>query len=228
MEGHAFLGSSRQGADAHTGPLMQFIKPAIVGANPLDSGAIWQRMWKMNRSVSTNSIGAVDVALWDIAGKVAGLPIHRLLGTCRDRVPPAYASSAWLPTPEAYGEEACHFQSLGWPAYKIHPHGVPQDDIKICQAVRSRRRRRHGADAGLHVGVLLRRRRAGGAAPSRRLNYFWYEDPLVEEDLYNYVKLRDKMDIPIMSTEYAPRPPVRHGRNGCSRWPPTSCAATWR
>ena len=80
VEGHAFLGSSRQGADAHTGPLMQFIKPAIVGANPLDSGAIWQRMWKMNRSVSTNAIGAVDVALWDIAGKVAGLPIHRLLG----------------------------------------------------------------------------------------------------------------------------------------------------
>src|SRR2546427_10123146 len=92
VEGHAFLGSSRQGADAYAGPLIEFVKPAIVGANPLDIGAIWQRLWKMNRSVSTNAIGAVDVALGDIAGKVAGLPIHRLLGTCRDRVP-AYASS---------------------------------------------------------------------------------------------------------------------------------------
>jgi len=135
VEGHAFLGSSRQGADAYAGPLIEFVKPALVGANPLDSGAIWQRLWKMNRSVSTNAIGAVDVALWDIAGKVAGLPIHRLLGTCRDRVP-AYASSGLLPTPEAYGEEAQHFQSLGWTAYKIHPRGVPRDDIKICQAVR--------------------------------------------------------------------------------------------
>jgi len=36
------------------------------------------------------------------------------------------------------------------------------------------------------------------------LDYFWYEDPLAEEDLYNYVKLRQKLDIPIMSTEYAP------------------------
>ena len=202
VEGHAFLGSSRQGADAHAGPLMEFIKPAIVGANPLDIGAIWQRMWKMNRSVSTNSIGAVDVALWDIAGKVAGLPIHRLLGTCRDRVP-AYASSAWLPTPEAYGEEACHFKSLGWPAYKIHPHGIPKDDIKICQEVR----RAVGDDMVLMLDSMWAycyedAVRVGRAIEA--LNYFWYEDPLVEEDLYNYVKLRDKMDIPIMSTEYAP------------------------
>jgi hypothetical protein len=43
---------------------MEFVKPAIVGANPLDIGAIWQRLWKLNRSVSTNAIGAVDVALW--------------------------------------------------------------------------------------------------------------------------------------------------------------------
>src|SRR6266850_1782521 len=57
IEGHAFLGSSRQGADAYAGPLLEFVKPAIVGANPLDIGAIWQRMWKMNRSVSTNPGG---------------------------------------------------------------------------------------------------------------------------------------------------------------------------
>ena len=36
------------------------------------------------------------------------------------------------------------------------------------------------------------------------LDFYWYEDPLVEEDLYSYVKLRQKLDIPIMSTEYAP------------------------
>ena len=74
VEGHAFLGSSRQGADAYAGPLMEIVKPNLLGRNPLDIGAIWREMWKENRSVSTNAIGAVDVALWDIAGKVAGLP----------------------------------------------------------------------------------------------------------------------------------------------------------
>jgi L-alanine-DL-glutamate epimerase-like enolase superfamily enzyme len=128
VDGHAFLGSSRQGGDAYAGPLIEFVKPFLVGQNPLDIGAIWQRIWKMNRSVSINAIGAVDVALWDIAGKVAGLPIHRLLGTCRDRVP-AYASSGWLDTPEEYAQEALRFKALGWPAYKVHPHGIPDEDI---------------------------------------------------------------------------------------------------
>ena len=36
------------------------------------------------------------------------------------------------------------------------------------------------------------------------LDFLWYEDPLAEEDLYNYVKLKSKLDIPIMSTEYVP------------------------
>ena len=65
VEGHAFLGSSRQGADAYAGPLLEFVKPTLIGANPLDIGAIWQRMWRMNRSVSTNAIGAVDVT-WGV------------------------------------------------------------------------------------------------------------------------------------------------------------------
>ena len=202
VEGHSFLGSSRQGADAFAGPLIEFAKPAIMGANPLDIGAIWHRLWKMNRSVSTNAIGAVDVALWDVAGKVANLPIHRLLGTCRDRVP-AYASSGWLPTPEAYGEEALHFKGLGWTAYKIHPHAIPRIDIKICQAVRKA--------VGDDMTLMLDSTWAYGYEDAVRvgraieeLNYFWYEDPLVEEDLYNYIKLRNKLDIPIMSTEYAP------------------------
>ena len=125
IEGHAFLGSSRQGADAFVGPLMEFIKPMLMGSDPLNIGAAWAKMWKLNRSVSTNAIGAIDVALWDIAGKVAGMPIHRLLGTCRDRIP-AYASSAWLETPEDYAEEAIHFRTLGWPAYKITSSWCPE------------------------------------------------------------------------------------------------------
>ena len=124
VAGHSFLGSSRQGADAFVGPLMEFVKPALLDRNPLDIGAIWAGLWKQNRNVSTNAIGAVDVALWDIAGKVAGMPIHRLLGACRDRVP-AYASSGYLDSPEDYAEEARYFQSLGRPSYKIHPHAVP-------------------------------------------------------------------------------------------------------
>ena len=202
VDGHAFLGSSRQGANGYAGPLLEFVKPALVGRNPLDIGAIWARMWGMSRNVSTDAIGAVDVALWDIAGKVAGLPIHRLLGTCRDRVP-AYASSGWLETPEDYAEEALRFRSLGWSAYKIHPQAVPKEDIKICKAVRQAvgddmvlmldSMWSYGYEDALRVGRAI-----------EELGFLWYEDPLAEEDLYNYVKLKSRLDIPIIATEYAP------------------------
>ena len=44
IEGHSFLGSSRQGADAFVGPLMEFVKPMLVGSNPLDIGDTWTKL----------------------------------------------------------------------------------------------------------------------------------------------------------------------------------------
>ncbi|MFN3975141.1 MAG: enolase C-terminal domain-like protein [Dehalococcoidia bacterium] len=202
LEGHAFMGSPRQGADAFVGPLMEFLKPIVVGRNPLDIGAIWSEMWRTNRSVPTAAIGAVDVALWDLAGKVAGLPIHRLLGTCREKVP-AYASSPSWPRVEDYVEEAQRFRSQGWTAYKIHPHGVPKEDIEICRAVRQA----VGEDTVLMLDSMWAYTyedalRVGRAIED--LGFFWYEDPLAEEDIYNYTKLCQKLDIPIMSVEWVP------------------------
>ena len=91
--GHSFLGSASAGADLFAPQVLQRLKPLVLGRNPLDIGAIWMDLWRTNRNVDTRSICAVDVALWDIAGKVANLPVHRLLGTYRETAP-AYASSA--------------------------------------------------------------------------------------------------------------------------------------
>lgn len=202
VEGHAFLGSSRQGADQFAQTLMEVVKPVVVGRNPLDTGAIWEDMWKQRRNVSPRTIGAVDVALWDVAGKAAGLPIFRMLGACRKSVP-AYASSSWLPSPEAYAEEALRFKSQGWTAYKMHPHGVSKEDIEICTAVR----KAVGDDYVLMLDAMWAYRYEDAMRVGRaieEMGYFWYEDPLEEEDIYNYVKLHQKLAIPIMATEYAP------------------------
>ena len=202
VKGNAFLGSSRMGANHLAPGLIEFIKPILMGRNPQDIGAIWWDMWKMNRSVSTYVIGAIDICLWDINGKVAGQPIHRLLGTCKDSVP-VYSSTAYHETKEEYAEEAIRFKEMGWTAHKIHPHGNPMYDIEICQAVREA----VGDDMKLMLDSMWAYQyedamRVGRAIED--LNYYWYEDPLVEEDIYNYVKLHQKLDIPIMSTEYAP------------------------
>ncbi len=135
VSGNAFLGSSRVGANHFAPGLIEFIKPIVKGRDPQDIGAIWWELWKMNRSVSTYVIGAVDICLWDINGKIAGRPIHRLLGTCKHSLP-VYSSTAWHETAAEYVEEALRFKEMGWSAHKLHPHGQPKADIEISRAVR--------------------------------------------------------------------------------------------
>ena len=202
LEGHAFLGSAMRPARLDAPGLVQYLKPLVMGQDPLDRERLWQAMWHRNRATTIRTIGAVDVALWDLGGKIAGLPIHRLLGSYRSSVP-AYASSAVLESREAYGEEASGFKGQGWTAYKIHPPTDPVIDIEVCREVRRA--------VGDGFRVMLDSTwayeypdalRVGKAI--EELGFHWYEDPLADDDLYNYVKLKQQLSIPILATEYAP------------------------
>ena len=203
LQGHSFLGSSGHSAEMDAGSLVRYLKPVVMDQNPLDRERLHEGMSDLYRNTSMRAIGAVDVALWDVAGKIAGLPIHQLLGSYRDRIP-AYASSPRLGSAEEYAEEAAGIQSAGWAAYKIHPPAVDiEEDIKICQAVR--------AAVGDEYRLMLdsiwaydypQALRVGKAIQD--LDYYWYEDPLAGDDIYNYVKLRSNLDIPIMATEHSP------------------------
>ncbi|HEY1229419.1 MAG TPA: mandelate racemase, partial [Ramlibacter sp.] len=135
VTGHAFLGSAFFPADSDGGSLVRVLKPLVLGQHPLDRERLYQAMFKRVRTTTVRCIGAVDVALWDIAGQVAGLPIHRLLGTYRESVP-AYISSAVLASPSAYADEALQYQSQNLIAYKIHPPQAWREDIRVCEAVR--------------------------------------------------------------------------------------------
>jgi L-alanine-DL-glutamate epimerase-like enolase superfamily enzyme len=75
-EGHAFLGTASNPASMDGPQLMRWIKPLLMGANPLERERLYGRMLKLSRNVSYRCIGAADVALWDLAGKIAGLPVH--------------------------------------------------------------------------------------------------------------------------------------------------------
>jgi len=202
IEGHAFLGSASHSAELDAGVLVAKLKPQVLGCDPLDRERLYAALCERQRHASWRTIGAVDVALWDIAGKVAGLPIHRLVGTYRHSAP-AYASSAVLDSPRAYAEEALAFKERGWRAYKIHPPQVPAKDIAVCEAVREA----VGDDYTLMLDATWSYRYEDAVRVGRaleRLGFHWYEDPLADDDLNGYVKLRDKLDIPILATEYSP------------------------
>src|SRR5436305_2516086 len=135
IEGHAFLGTSSNPASLDGPGLIRFLKPVVMGQDPLDRERLNKLLWARARAATVRAIGAVDIALWDIAGKKAGLPIHRLRGTTREQIL-ARSSSEIHATADEYAEQARHYQSTGWAAYKIHPPQRWRDDIKACEAVR--------------------------------------------------------------------------------------------
>jgi L-alanine-DL-glutamate epimerase-like enolase superfamily enzyme len=202
LEGHAFLGSAMRGAHLDGESLIHYLKPLLMGQDPLDRERLYQAMWHRNRGTTIRAIGAMDVALWDLGGKAAGMPIHRMLGTYRLSAP-AYASSAVLPSAEAYAEEAGRLKAEGWRAYKIHPPTEPAVDVAVCREVR----RAVGDDYTVMLDSTWAYDYPAAVRVGRaieELGFHWYEDPLADDDLYNYVKLKQQLRIPILATEYSP------------------------
>ena len=202
VEGHAFLGAASRSAQLDAYSLISQLKPIVMDQDPLDRERLYRSMCGRLRATTLRAVGAVDVALWDIGGKIAGLPLYQMLGAARHSLP-AYASSPTLSAKEEYVEEALEHQKTGWRAYKIHPPTEWRTDIAVCQAVR--------AAVGDDYTVMLdstwaydfpEALRVGRAI--EEMDYYWYEDPLAEDDVYNYVKLRQLLNIPILATEYAP------------------------
>jgi L-alanine-DL-glutamate epimerase-like enolase superfamily enzyme len=198
-EGHSFIGAHAMSGDRWGADLLQFLKPTLMGQNALDLGRLWHAMYGRSGFLMFPVLAAADIALWDLAGRVMGQPVHRLIGTCRDKAL-AYASSAPNQTLEQYIEEAQHYKSLGWKVYKIHPRKNAKEDIAICTAVRQA----VGADMVLLCDSMWAYRfeeaiRVGRAL--EELEYYWYEDPLPREDVYGNSKLCAELDIPVMSTE---------------------------
>jgi L-alanine-DL-glutamate epimerase-like enolase superfamily enzyme len=197
--GNSFLGAHRMSGERWGADLLQFLKPVVMGQNALDLGRLWQNLYGQSGYLMFPVLAAMDIALWDLAGRVMGQPIHRLIGTARDRAL-AYASSAPNQTAEQYVEEAKHYQSLGWKAYKLHPRKNANEDIQVCTAVREA----VGPDMTLLCDSMWAYRfeeavRVGRAL--EELDYYWFEDPLPREDVYGNTKLCAELDIPVMATE---------------------------
>ncbi|HEX3521683.1 MAG TPA: hypothetical protein VHT52_06320, partial [Stellaceae bacterium] len=69
----------------------KLLQPMLIGEDPLLIEGLWQKMFVRTRQygrrgILMNAISGIDIALWDIAGKVAKLPLYRLLGGSRERV----------------------------------------------------------------------------------------------------------------------------------------------
>lgn len=202
------IGSAR--AQAGTGgrviaeSIMKTAAPRVLGQQALNRERIWQALAHLERAgyLPIFATSAIDVALWDVAGKALGVPVHKLLGGCRDTLP-AYASSAHMPTVDDYLREVDDIRARGYRAYKIHPPGKPDVDVDVCRAVR----RQVGPDFTLMLdpgGAYGRDDALRVGRELERLGFAWYEEPLRDWDFQGYADLCRSLDIPVQAGEVVP------------------------
>ena len=181
------------------------LRSRLVGEDPIYVEAVWQKLWRLGRNTHPHKFiqGTIDVCLWDIAGKASGLPIYKMLGGYRDKVP-AYASSQGYPTIEAIVEEAGNCIQQGYKGYKVHPfdpdHADPKKDVEACIALR----KALGDDIALMLdpyGLYNREQSLWVGRQLEELNFVWLEEPMPEWDIEGYSKLCEALDIPILGPE---------------------------
>jgi D-galactarolactone cycloisomerase len=186
------------------------LKPLLIGADPLATEVLWHRMYHATRDYGRKgsvvaAISAVDIALWDIAGRARGEPIHKLLGGAfRDRVEP-YATGFYRIKGQGeaarLAEEAVRHHEAGFRLMKVKLGYGVEDDIACMQAI-------CGAIEGRDITLMIDTNHAYGRAEALRLGRAladcklrWYEEPVVPEDLRGYVEMREKLTMPIAGGE---------------------------
>lgn len=174
------------------------IAPRIIGRDVHEREAIWHDLWKAERHLLFMPLfvaGPVDVALWDLAARRAGLPLYKYLGAARSSIP-AYYSSQYMDSVDDYIADVKRCKARGFQAYKVHS----EDDLEVFSAVREAAGSEFilMADPGtdwtfekaLRIGRYL-----------EKLNYYWLEEPFRDYHVEKYAKLTAALDIPIAGTE---------------------------
>jgi L-alanine-DL-glutamate epimerase-like enolase superfamily enzyme len=199
--------------------LENLVKPIVVGEHPFYRERIWQALKERQRlnlgALHDRVLTVVDMALWDLAGRVLGQPVYRLLGGFRDKVP-AYASTmcgddleGGLDTPEAYARFALWCQERGYPAFKLHTWQPPipgapdpKRDVAACAAVREAL----GPDTPLMLDpyhYYSREQALYLGQELEKLHYYWMEEPMDEHSMSSYVWLCANLALPICGPETA-------------------------
>jgi len=184
------------------------LAPAIVEKDPFDIEKLLEEMHKGCRMLGDTgapiiAISGVEIALWDIIGKALQVPIHKLLGSYRDRIP-AYAgglSLGWKPIDQLC-EEAVDLVHRGFRFIKLRVGRSVREDLESVKAVREA----VGKDISLMVdanGAYSRPIAHKIIEEYEKFDLFWIEEPIHYNDLDGLAELALYTPIPIAAGENA-------------------------
>jgi D-galactarolactone cycloisomerase len=196
---------------ANKGIVQQVIQPMVLGMDPLDRDVIWHKVYNLMRDhgqkgMPLQSLSGVDIALWDIAGKVAGLPLYKMIGGAhRDKID-VYGYGMMLRTESVdslvarFTDEAAAIKGMGFKATKMKVGLGPRDDVRLIEAVR----RGVGDDYCFMIDANHAYTTHDAFYVGRAMEEFepyWFEEPVAPEDLDGYRELRQGLRVNISGGE---------------------------
>jgi len=187
------------------------IQPLVLGMDPMDRDVIWHKVYNLLRDhgqkgMPMQSLSGVDIALWDIAGKVACLPLHKMIGGAHRMDVPCYGYGMMLrdePTQDLakrFTDEAAAIKDAGFTATKMKVGFGPKPDVQLCKAVR----RGVGDDFKFMVDANHCYTTSDAFFVGRaleELDAYWFEEPIAPEDLDGYRELRAGLRVNISGGE---------------------------
>ena len=200
------------GAEAIHAYLETRLKPALLGEDPLFVERLWEKMFRVDmgikkQGVAAYAVSALDIGLWDLAGKAAGLPLYKLWGAFTDQIA-CYGSGGW----GKYSEkdlvaEAERYAAQGVKYYKMKIHDPdPKKNRARVAAVHKALggRVRMMVDVNQRLDVLGNLRQA---ALLEDFDLVWYEEPVLADDIAACAEVAKKIKIPVAA-----------GENNFTRW----------
>ena len=185
------------------------IQPMILGQDPMDREVIWQRVYNLLRDhgqkgMPIQALSGVDIALWDLFGKITEQPLYKLLGGAFREQVPVYGYGMMLTRgaglAERMAEEAAGIKEAGYAATKMKIGLGVHADIELVASVRAA----IGDDFPLMVDANHCYNVTDALVVGRELGQLgveWFEEPVAPEDRDGYRRLRDTLDVKIAGGE---------------------------
>ena len=190
-----------------------YLKPLVIGEDPFDYAYIWEKMYRKTlnwgrRGLGMVAISAVDIAIWDILGKITNKPVFKLLGGRTKEKIPVYASKLYAQPINELQKEAESYKNLGFQMFKSRMGWGPKDgaegvkkNLKLLDAIREV----IGYETDLMVDCYM----GWNLDYTKRIlpmlakyNLRWLEEPVHSDDLHGYAELNNMNIVPISGGEH--------------------------
>jgi L-alanine-DL-glutamate epimerase-like enolase superfamily enzyme len=190
-----------------------YLKPILLGANPFNYEYLWQHLYRKTITFGRKGIGmvaisAVDIALWDLLGKLLKQPVFRLLGGRTKQRIPVYASRLYSQKLDDLAREAQQYREQGYRAMKLRFGWGPVDgaagmqrNLDLVRTVREVIGYEIDLMADAYMGWTLDyARRMIPLLDPYQLR--WLEEPVIPDDIAGYAALKAMNRVPIAGGEH--------------------------